>query len=246
MEVVSVEGFILNSTKYGENSKILNILTKEYGVIGVISKGCMNVKNKNRIVSENYTYATFHIYYKEGKLSTLISADVINYLSNIKSDITNISYLSYLSELVKNVYKENNDPIIYDLFINTILKIEEGFNPLVLTNILELKYLNYLGVGLNLDECVMCGSTNVVSVSHSMGGYVCARCRHDEPIMPEKMIKMMRLYYYVDISKISELNIKDDVIFNIDHFLDNYYRDYTGMYLKSKKFLENLKKVTSN
>ena len=55
---------------------------------------------------------------------------------------------------------------------------------------------------------------------------------------------MIRLYYYVDISKISELNINDSISHTIDHFLNNYYRDYTGLYLKSKKFLDNLKKIT--
>jgi len=34
------EGIILNERDYSESSKILNVLTKEHGVIGVIAKGC--------------------------------------------------------------------------------------------------------------------------------------------------------------------------------------------------------------
>ena len=32
-----VEGFILTETPYGESSKIINVLTKEYGIIGIIA-----------------------------------------------------------------------------------------------------------------------------------------------------------------------------------------------------------------
>ena len=46
------------------------------------------------------------ISYKENGLSTLVDGDIINYFENIKSDITKIGYLSYLTELVTGVYKE--------------------------------------------------------------------------------------------------------------------------------------------
>ena len=101
-----------------------------------------------------------------------------------------------------------------------------------------------MGVGLNLDECVVCGNTNVVALSHSRGGYVCSKCRKNEMLISDKVLKMMRLYYYVDISKISKLDINNEVILSIDNFLDHYYKDYTGLFLKSKRFLDNLKKVT--
>ena len=40
MKIDSLEGIILTETNYGESSKILNVFTKKYGVIGVMSKGC--------------------------------------------------------------------------------------------------------------------------------------------------------------------------------------------------------------
>ena len=51
---------------------------------------------------------------------------------------------------------------------------------------------------------------------------------------------MIRLYYYVDISKISELKIEDKTINQIDLFLKEYYDYLTGLYLKSKKFLDTI------
>ncbi len=241
MKIVSVEGFILNSIPYKENSKILNIFTKEYGILGVISKGCKGNKSKLKNISANFTYAVFHIYYSKDKLSTLIGADILNYFFNIKSDILKVSYMTYLSELTKNVYKQSEENDIYDLFMSALNKIDEDFNPLIITNILELKYLDYLGVNFNLDECVICGSKSIVTLSFFKGGYVCAKCRDNEPILDEKILKMLRMYYYVDISKISKLEISDIVVNEIDKFLTNYYEHFTGIYIKSKKFLKEIK-----
>lgn len=38
MEVISIEGIVVNTLKYGENSKIINVLTKDKGIIGIILK----------------------------------------------------------------------------------------------------------------------------------------------------------------------------------------------------------------
>ena len=42
-----IEGVVISETPFKENSKILNILTKD-GVIGVVSKGCKNLKSSLR------------------------------------------------------------------------------------------------------------------------------------------------------------------------------------------------------
>ena len=102
-----VEGIILSETNYSETSKILNILTNEYGLIGVISKGCRNLKSPLRSVSSKLTYGKFIIYYKKDKLSILKEVNVKNNFKNIKKDITKISYAAYLLELTNQVYKHS-------------------------------------------------------------------------------------------------------------------------------------------
>lgn len=241
MKVLSIEGIVVSTLKYGESSKILNILTKEKGIIGVIAKGSLSEKSKLRVVSGLFTYAIFHLNYKEGKLSTLVSADVIDYFLNIKSDIEKMGYLTYLTDLAKNVYKHSPCEEVYDIFVSGILKIEEGFNPKVITNIIELKYLDFLGISLYLDGCVECNMSNVVSISHNKGGYVCARHRTNEPLYDETILKMVKAYYYIDLSKITSLKIKQQVVDSIDSFLNIYYKEYTGLFLKTKNFLNNIK-----
>ena len=241
--VIDVEGIIINSKDYKDNSKILDIFTKEYGIIGVIAKGCKSLKSNLRSVTEKLTYATFTIYFKKDKLSILSEASIINNFSNIKKDIEKISYASFLVDLTNQVYKQCEDNSLYDLLISALVKINDNFNPLTITNIIELKYLEYLGVMPNIDGCSICGSKSVVTLSSDKGGYLCSKCHTNEPIVSDKAIKLVRMYYYVDIEKISKLDINKEVIFEVNNFIDDYYDRYTGLYLKSKSFLKNLNKL---
>lgn len=242
MKIEKVTGIVLSDTNYSESSKILNVLTKEHGKIGIISKGCRNLKSSLRSVSSKLTYGYFNIYYKQEGLSVLISVDIINDFSNIKQDLFKIGYATFLSDLTNQVLKETSSNEIFDLFINGLIKINDDFDPMIIANIIELKYLNYLGVMPILDCCSVCGSNKkIVTVSSFSGGYLCVNCYKNEYIVDEKTVKLLRMFSYVDISKIKELNILPKNKNEINRFLENYYDRYTGIYLKSKDFLTQLR-----
>ena len=50
---VEVDGFVLSEIPYGETSKIINVFTKEYGVIGIMCKGAKQLKNKKIIIRQS-------------------------------------------------------------------------------------------------------------------------------------------------------------------------------------------------
>lgn len=238
------EGIIITETPYGDNSKIINVLTKEKGIIGIMCSNVKSIKNPLRTKTLKFTYGYFHINYNENKLSKLVDVDIIDNLSNIKNDIELISYMSYITDLTYQVVKQNNDIDIYDIFISTVIKLNEKKNPLILTNIIELKYLDYLGVGLNLDSCVKCGSKkNIVTLDPDEGGYICQNCYTNERILDPKSIKLIRMYYLIDINSISDIKISTSIAQEINYFLDKYYERYTGLYLKSKDFLKKLNSI---
>ncbi len=238
------EGIIITETPYGDNSKIINVLTKERGVIGIMCSNVKSIKNPLRTKTLKFTYGYFHINYNENKLSKLVDVDIIDNLSNIKSNIELISYMSYITDLTYQVVKQNNELDIFNIFISTVLKLNENKNPLILTNILELKYLDFLGVGLNLDSCTRCGSKkNIVTLDPDEGGYICQNCYRNERILNPKSIKLIRMYYLVDINTISDININQSIASEINYFLDKYYERYTGLYLKSKDFLKKLNSI---
>lgn len=244
----SIEGIVVREKDYGESSKIIDVFTRKYGLISIIARGSKKVKSNISFVSSKLTYGNFNVFYKKNKLSILNSVDVIVNLRDLKNDITKIGYSTYLCELVSQVSKQlsdENDIIsLYDTFISAILKINDGFDVVVITNIFELKILDYLGVAPTLDRCVMCNSANsIVTISVDRYGLLCKNCRTNERLLDINTIKHLRMYYYVDISKISKLDIDDNVKKEVDIFLNDYFEKHTGLYLQTKAFINNIKKL---
>ncbi len=241
MTIKKVEGIIVSEVDYKESSKIINILTKDDGLIGVIARGTKKIKNNFGGMTTKLTYGIFHLYYKDKGLSTLIDVDVIDGFKYIRKDINLISYACYLLELSMQVYRHENNNDIYKLLLDSLKKIDEGFDALVISNILELKLLDYLGIKPVIDSCVNCGNVDdIVTVSSYRGGYLCKNCVLEERIVNIKTIKLLRMFYYVDISKISKLDISDNIKRELNQFIDDYYDRYSGLYLKSKEFLKKL------
>ena len=215
-------------------SKLLS-LEKQYGSnigIGVFTDltlvdAELNVgeeKSKLRGLAGNLPYVYPPKYYKKDKLSLLSEVNVINNFNNIKKDIDKISYAAFLLELAEQVYRQQPNNNIYTLLIDGLIKINENYDSLVITNIIELKFLDFLGVLPVLDGCAVCGTqNNIVTLSSDLGGYLCGNCRTNEPIINKKSIKLIRMYYYVDISKIEKLEVSMESKKEINTFLDNYY-----------------------
>ena len=242
--ISKLEGVILTETPYGDHSKIINVLTSDRGMVGIMCTGVKSLKSPLRTKTLRFTYGTFHVVYHENKLSKLVDVDVINPLKNIRDDIELISYMSYITDLTYQVVKQNNDDAIYQIYIDTVLKLNEKQNPMILTNIIELKYLDYLGVSLNLDSCIKCGNkTRIVTLDPDEGGFICQDCYRGEKILDPKTLKLIRMYYLIDIKSISKISIKEETAREINYFIDKYYERYTGLYLKSKDFLKRINKL---
>ena len=241
--IKKIEGIIVSTVDYKESSKIINILSPDIGIVGVLARGCKNIKNKLSSTSNVLCYGTFHLNYRTEALSNLIEVDVIDNFKNIRKDIIKLNYAIFLLELATNVYRHERNINIYELLIDALKKINEGYDARVITNIIELKYLEYLGIKPIIDKCVSCGSKDdIVTISSYKGGYLCKDCVGNEYIYHLKTLKLIRMFYYVDISKISKLDISDSIKKELSLFIDEYYDRYAGLYLKSKYLLEEFTK----
>lgn len=237
--LAKVEGVIISEIPYKETSKIINVFTNE-GIIGILARNAYNPRSHLANFTSKLTYGIFHINKRVG-LSTLIEVDIVDSLKIIKKDLFKISYASFITDLVGQVYKHEENNNIYKLYIESLKKINEGYDPQIITNILELKLLEYLAILPTLDKCVVCGNTHdIVTISSYKGGYICKNCLKNDIIVNTKTIKLIRMFYYVDISKISKTDISENIKKEINTFLDEYYERYAGLYLKTKSFLNKI------
>ena len=50
--IKKITGIVVSGVCYKESSKIINILTENEGIIGVLAKGCRSYKSKIRVGSD--------------------------------------------------------------------------------------------------------------------------------------------------------------------------------------------------
>lgn len=232
-----IEGIVVSDIDYRDSSKIITVLCNR-GLVGIIAKGCKSPKSKLRSCCDKMTYGKFYIKYKENKLSTLNNFDSYYSFKNIKNDFVKLGFSMYLLDLCYQVCKDSFNESIYYNLIDALKKIDNNINPLMITNILEIKCLFLLGVGPILDRCASCASTNnIVGLSSNRGGLVCSNCFHNDMLLDERSIKLIRLYSLIDISKIDSLNVSKSIVNDVNRFIDDYYDKYTGLYLNGKKIV---------
>lgn len=234
----SVEGIVLNDTLYGDSSKILKILTKEYGLISVIAKGARTYKNKLRMLSTPFLYGKFNIIYKKDKLSILCSGEAYS-LYTPKNDLKLYAYLSYITELTYNVLLENNNKEIFNIYKAALDKLFDGFDYNIIRNIVEFKYLDYLGITPNFDICQKCySSENLCAIDGKIGGFVCSKCYKNEIIVPDNFKLLLNRYKNVNITEINKINKSDKNTNLVNVFINDYYDTFSSLKIKSKNYME--------
>ena len=120
--ITKVEGIIVSEVDYKESSKIVNIFTKEHGIIGALARGAKRLKSNLAGVASKLTYGTFYINYKEKGLSILSEVDIINSFKNIKKDLERYLLLGFLGEY---------SPIFFILnVVSSLVSRVVGENPL--------------------------------------------------------------------------------------------------------------------
>lgn len=239
-----IEGIVISTVDYKENSKIINVLTPTDGIIGILAKGCKNPKSKIATTSNVLIYGIFYLKYYKGSIPTLVEVDLIDTFKQIRKDIIKQSYALFLLELSSQVYKHEENKQIYNVLINGLTKINDGYDPQIITNIIELKLLQYLGIKPVVEKCVNCQkTTDIITISSYKGGYLCKDCVDNETIFHLKTLQLIRTFCYIDISKISKIDVSENIKKEISLFIDDYYERYSGLYLKSKSFLEKYSKL---
>ena len=96
--IEKVDGIVVRETPYKDTSKIIEVFTKEYGIISIIAKGAKRIKSPLFTGTTYLSYSSFCVSKKN--ISTLRSVDTIFSFKNILKDISLLSSASYLVELV--------------------------------------------------------------------------------------------------------------------------------------------------
>ncbi|MCF6137959.1 DNA repair protein RecO [Pseudalkalibacillus berkeleyi] len=242
--LIKTEAIVIRTSDYGESNKVLTVYTKDFGKLGMMARGAKKTKSRLSSVSQLFTHAHFLIQKGSG-LGSLSQGEIINTFRGIKQDIIKTAYAAYMVELLDKVTDEHKpSPALFEFLSLSLTYLEEDIDPDVLKAIFEMKMLRLAGIGPQVDRCVLCGrKEGDFSFSISEGGFLCGQCRFSDEravALSSQTARLLNLFYHIDLSRLGNVSVKKETKEMIAQILTTYIDEYSGIRLKSKRFLDQI------
>ncbi|WP_174613840.1 DNA repair protein RecO [Virgibacillus ihumii] len=243
-----MEGIVIKTQDYSETHKIVTIFTNKLGKISAIARGAKKPKSRMAAVTQPFILGEFFIYVSSG-LSTIQQGEVIHSHRFIREDIVKTAYTAYIAELTdKLVDPKSPDIYLYNQLCQTLDWITEHDSASVPIMMYELKLFAKGGFAPIVDRCANCGGRETpFAFSVIEGGLLCRRCRHIDQgaaSISDTVAKLLRLFASVGLERVGTISVKPENIQLLRQLIDAYYDQYGGYFLKSKRFLKQLDKLT--
>ncbi|MBM7650004.1 DNA repair protein RecO (recombination protein O) [Bacillus ectoiniformans] len=241
------EGIVIRTANYGETNKIVTMFTKEKGKIAVMARGAKKPNSRLSSITQPFTHGYFLIQSGSG-LGTLQQGEMVSSMRHIREDLIVTSYAAYIVELLdKSTEEKEAYPSLFHFLQQTLHYLNEGYDAEILTNIFEMKMLHLIGLRPELSCCVNCGSKEGrFAFSIRENGLLCHRCFEMDPYMlplSQSAIKLLRLFYFFDLDRLGNITVKPETKKELRAAIHMYYDEYSGLYLKSRRFLEQMEKI---
>lgn len=153
--------------------------TEKLGKLTAIAKNAKRKNSKFTATTSPFCFGEY-VLFKGRSMYSMNDAIIINSFQNFLDSLESIAYGSYMNELI-NIGTVDNDPN-YELFRDFVTAyyflLDKAVDNDLLIRGFELKFLKYMGYGLNFDACVNCGNkiNNSNFVEFNNPGFLCKNC----------------------------------------------------------------------
>lgn len=188
MALEKTEALILRTIKFGETSRIVTALSRDFGLLKAIAKGVRGARPKFGAALDPFAASELVIYRKrERDLHLIGQADLIDAHLALSGDIRRYAFASALVEFVPQVVSgevgSEEAAALYGEAREALALTAEAA-PATLPYILrafQLRFVSALGHGMELHDCLSCGRdvTGGGALSAAQGGLFCAACAAD-------------------------------------------------------------------
>jgi DNA repair protein RecO (recombination protein O) len=199
--IVITRAVVLQTYAFGDTSKILRLMTREYGPRSAIAKGALRPGSRFGGLIEPFAEGLATLYLREGRdLHTLSAFDLLRERQGLGGDLGRYTGASVLCEVVMRLAPEQRDDRLFAALVRGLDELlaapEEGVEGRSLRAIWRL--VAVLGFGPDLERCAECGrplgAAEPARFDFEAGGLRCPTCGGDGPrLQPAEVTTLRRL-----------------------------------------------------
>lgn len=141
-----MHGFSLKTFPYGENSQIITIFTKDWGLVQAIgNKSRKNLSFQN--ASAPPALSDWELSRKGGSLFKIKEVSLIDPFLEIRKDLSKIEAVgAIMQSLLKTQIAEKPSPLLYALLKSYFLQMKKSLSPKILSLSFSTKVLKFEGL----------------------------------------------------------------------------------------------------
>lgn len=183
MPVVQSRALVLQSFAFSETSKILRLLTPEFGSVSVIAKGARRPRSRFGGLLELFTEGRAEIFRREGRdLHPLGGWDLLRSRQELGRTLEAFAGASLIAEIALRFGTEEPAEALYGVVSGALDRLcESGADAGAETVAGAWALVATLGFAPQTEQCARCGrvldAEEPARFDAAAGGAACARCR---------------------------------------------------------------------
>lgn len=236
---VKVNAIVVHSAAYGDNDKMLTLLSAERGVMRAAAKGVKSLKNKNSPSASVLCYSEMVL--KENKeIYSLSSADLIESFYPLRESVEALSHGVYFAQLAAMCVGEGAEAgeemrlLLNTLFVLSKYPERRG----VLRAAFELKLCEIAGIAPTVGRCPCGGEGEYFDAEQ--GGSVCVRCKSPSAVkVSAPAVKVMEYILESDVKRALLFDTPEPVAREVSLITEHFMKYQLGRLPKSLEYLKN-------
>lgn len=262
MSIETTDVVILKQTPFGETSRIITLLSRDFGLLRGVAKGVRQQSSRLARFLEPLTEVELVLYYYTDRDLHLISkSSELNPFHQLRSNPLRLAHsLVIVEHVLRLLPAEDPSPQIYELLVESLRLLDEGaVNERFVLLAFRVKLLHLLGIAPRLEGCITCGKklTSRVNIFFpSQGGFICEECPPPwrEGRMTERLGERALRVRREVVALLNQLSKGDIVSFGgktpgggllseAGRLLGFHTNYHLGVNIKSERFLEEAREV---
>jgi len=192
--IVKTEAIVLKRMNYRDTSRIVRLLTRDFGLISVIAKGARDRRSRLGPLLDSLNHLQVVFYRKAGRdLHLITQCDMVHRYSTLTEDLARLGPAIAILELAGTASRAEEDgQPLFSAVADSLKSIDEGNDPSGVLLRFEMGLLSLLGFRPDFRFCVRCDSpvgpgsgTKTANFRLTTGGIICNPCSRSETAWQE-------------------------------------------------------------